>query len=344
MQTQSTSLVPTKFDLREEGTIAQIAEVIMTRQTDRVDATVSNYETRDVIFDAIDVLSIVPERLTKRICHKTGRVLSTYTHDELRKMIAVMGDTRTCTTLDRAWSTHTDECWLVTDSQALERLQTYDPLGFSVYCINQLFFFYFKPWRQTYTGFSTKTAPNQLNYRWHDWQAHNAWVAVLAETRAVLETRTVIEIVTLNEQMKTFLRFVNMIHAGTKMHFTTTNPVEAVRNPAQLGQDLILNIISILREERGKGKLKAFLTYDDIINLQLTYGGNSNFRGMNRHKSSELDSHLIAVIHDIQDAFLPSDQKIFETSQTKLRAYIEMEERKKKQARNVHTSEGFFEL
>jgi len=79
----------------------------------------------------------LPEFLTHRICHKSGKLINKYDYCELVTCLAAIGFERTIVVLSKQAIHHTAPEWLYTDPIGLEQLSVADPIGYYIFCLTK---------------------------------------------------------------------------------------------------------------------------------------------------------------------------------------------------------------
>jgi hypothetical protein len=82
-------------------------------------------------------VKLIPEFLTSKICHKSGKFLGHYDDVTLATYIANIGFERTVVVLSKMAIHYVSPDWLYTDAQGLEDLSVADPVGYYIYCLTK---------------------------------------------------------------------------------------------------------------------------------------------------------------------------------------------------------------
>ena len=317
------------FDTRTE--LNEIADIIAYVDQTTLNDRSTQFENNNKFASLIDgAFAAQDDWEFKRICGKTGCEIGKITNEEYFELERIHGTEKAMRLIRFMQRQYISPLWLVTDSDALDNLSIYDPIGYFVYASSKIL-----PVNQGLV----KVSPTQ------DIEA--AQLAVLREKHALwsnLQTIPKVQIFHANEIMR---RFLAVFLPAKANHLTREifGQFELTNLPSVIDvwiKSVSEAIATILKYEMKRGRIARKLHYDDIIKLKNIYVGNSNFRAQNKlRKRTEMET----ILDQLQD-FIP--RKVGQPQHTlqpsMLKSEIEKATKKKQPTGRIQEHEGAFTL
>jgi hypothetical protein len=246
-------------------------------------------QTEDFVasVDAIDLPQ--NELLLNPRCSKTGQPLQPISIQAFKQLHEICGKERAISVLQKRLIGAVAPHWVYTDDTALTQLAKYDPRGYCVYAINSIVKF-----------------PTVLHMRAQRKSEEEIALATITAKAAFwdyLQTEPLDLIIKINEMARRYLSVVQTQMAYHIVKFERQTLAEVTNNLAAFHDEIKNNLIAVIRYEYKAGRIRSNLTYDDVVNLRLRFGGHSNFRAQNKLKKM---SDTEFVLEQLKE-FLPNE-------------------------------------
>lgn len=290
----------TVFNTREN--LAEIVSLLVNVDNKAVEDRLLLVLETEQITNFIEIEEIKNEINPVVSCTKTGQQVDYWTDDKISRLLQTVGKKRTIEIIKIKSKNQVANNWLFTDHIALTKLSETDPVGYFVYAISAVL-----SEMQHYT--EALTIKNAWNKEWAKNEFHQLLPIVYNQANKI----PLIIIIRINELMRRYLSITQTRAADKHIAFPETRleyVTSSVSYIEEFEQGLQETIANLIKYEIARGKLKRNLTYADVLNLNLSYKGFSNFRLQKKLKSMTEIEHTMWLLRDFMSDMSPTSIEI----------------------------------
>ena len=291
MSNKQSSIQIQQFRIKEH--LAEVVDLLSTMDDDAVTGQLIRIDEL-ARFNTMVQLAELQNELGDAIsiyCSKTGQFIRQWEDQTLIKMSQIHGNEKTSYLLKRISNNHVATHWIYTDGNALEQLALNDPCGYFVYSASLILAPFQKSLENVFDN-------HQLNPEF----LNNKRTCYNHISNAPLEL-----VIQANEMLRRYLSLAQSLKVVRLIAFTKVELNEIAIDESTLTKFIAetkQTIINILNQAAKEGKIKPELSYSDVVQLNLAYGGHSNFRQQRKPKAY---TDLERVMNDL-DEFMPEVQ------------------------------------
>ncbi len=203
-------------------------------------------------------------------CNKTGQIIREFTQDELIKLVKIHGKDRAKSFLARQSITYIAPQWIYTDTDALNNLSKFDPIGYFVYAV-------FLTLPQTRLPAKGSKSFDRTSFRLDSLKQR---IALYQQA----ETFNTHDLIKTNEYLRRYLSIIDTLKARKIVTFPVDTPSTFLKNANDLNDFnncLNKNIREVIKYEYFHGGIQT-ITYDTALSIKTNYAGMAAFRSQKR--------------------------------------------------------------
>ena len=239
-------------------------------------------------------------------CNKTGQPCGNMSMDEFAELIKIHGKDHAKNLMSMRATMQYSVKWIKTDPEALDKLSEIDPWGYFVYAASNMLLL-------------VQTIPSANNQMYISIQndLRDKYKMDILQIKIKLykhiKDKPIELIIQANELMRQYLAFCKTANAMKILvwHNPNLNQVAfSVDNLRVLISDIKNNIKNVLQHEYDNKRIKANLTYENIVRMQIKYEGHSNFRGQSRAKELTQTEQILIQLKDFMPDIKPAKMEV----------------------------------
>ena len=290
----------TIFNTREN--LAEVVSLLVNVDNKAVEDRLLLVLETEQITNFIEIEEIKKEIDTIVYCIKTGQEVDYWTDDKIGRLLQTIGKKRAIEVIKIKSKNQVANNWLFTDHIALNKLSETDPVGYFVYSINAVL-----------CEMQHFTEALNIKNSWNKQWAKNELYELLPIVYNQANKIPLIIIIRINELMRRYLSITQTRAAHKHLAFPETRMeyvTSSVSYIEEFEQGLQTTIANLIKYEVARGKLKRNLTYHDVLNLNLSYKGFSNFRLQKKLNSMTEIEYTMWLLRDFMSDMSPTSVEI----------------------------------
>ena len=220
-------------------------------------------------------------------CNKTGQLIREFNQDELIQLVKIHGEKRAKSYLARQSITYISPHWIYTDTEALNNLSLFDPIGYFVYAV-------FLTLPQTRLPEKGSKSFDMAPYKIEELQQR---IALYNQAK----TFNTHDLIKTNEYLRRYLSIIDTLKARKIISFTTGTPASFLKNSNDLNNFndcLNDNIRAVIKHEYFNGGIQT-ITYDLALTIKTNYSGMAAFRSQKRLVAMTSVDEILLNMKDI---------------------------------------------
>lgn len=228
-------------------------------------------------------------------CCKTGQQIDYWSNDRIGQLIQTVGSNRAIEVIKIQSRNRIADQWLFTDGKALDKLSDNDPIGYFVYSLSKVLL-EFQPFVEKLLTRESNIAKDKII---------ELKIIVYRQANKI----PLIVIIRINELMRRYLSIIQSRAAYKHLAFPETRMEYVTHSISDLEafeQGLQITLSNLIKYEFARGKLKPNLTYQEVMDLKLSYKGYSNFRHQKKMASMTEIEHTMYLLKDFMADMTPT--------------------------------------
>lgn len=290
MQSANRNFVSKEVTLTIRENLAEVISLLVNVDNKAIeDKLLLTIETNQLI-NFIEIEEIKKEINPIIYCSKTGQEIDYWTDEKISQLIQTIGKTRTIEIIKFKSKNQVSNSWIYSDGNALNKLSETDPVGYFVYAISKVLI-EFQPFSETLT------IKNSWNKEWAENERDKLLPIVYNSTNKI----PLIIIIRINELMRRYLSLIQSKSAYKHLAFPETRMeyiTSSITYLEEFERGLQITISNLIKYEFSRGHLKTNLSYQDVMDLKITYKGYSNFRRQKKLASMTEIEHTMYLLRD----------------------------------------------
>ncbi len=302
MQSVNQSVTTSNKTLNTRKNLGEIISLLVNVDNKAIEDKLLLVLETDQLTSLIEIEEIKKEINPIVSCAKTGQQLDYWTDDKIGQLTQSIGKKRAIEIIELKSKDQIASNWLFTDHIALEKLSETDPVGYFVYAISKVLI-EFQPFTEAIT------VKNSWNKDW----AKNEKAKLLSIVYNSANKIPLITIIRINELMRRYLSitqsrtaYKHLAFSETRMEYITSS----ISYIEEFEQNLQTTISNLIKFEFLRGKLKPNLSYQDVMDLKLSYKGFSNFRYQKKLNSMSEIEHTMWLLREFMPNLSPVSVQI----------------------------------
>ncbi len=298
MQSANRNFVSRETTLNTRENISEVISLLVNIDTKAIeDKLLLSLET-DQLTNFVEIEDIKEKIDPVVSCSKTGQQVDYWTDGKIGQLLQTIGKEQTIKIIKLKSANQVANHWLFTDHMALTKLSETDPVGYFVFAINAVL----REMQYHATALSIKNS-------WNKDEAKDELHKLLQIAYNQANKIPLIVIIRVNELMRRYLSITQTRAAQKHLAFKETR-IEyvtcSVSHIEEFEQGLQTTIANLIRFEVTRGKLKRNLSYQDVLDLKLSYKGFSNFRLQKKLKGMTEIEHTMYLLRDFMTDMSPT--------------------------------------
>lgn len=228
-------------------------------------------------------------------CCKTGQQIDYWSDDRIGQLIQTVGKIRAIEIMKIQSHNRVADHWLFTDGKALDQLSDNDPVGYFVYSLTKVLI-EFQPFVEHLNTRNSQIAKDKIT---------ELKIIVYKQANKI----PLIVLIRVNELMRRYLSIIQSRAAYKHLAFPETRMeyiTDSVSSLEDFEQGMQKTLGNLIRYEYSRGKLKPNLTYQEVMDLKLSYKGWSNFRNQKKMASMTEIEHTMYLLKDFMQDLTPT--------------------------------------
>lgn len=285
--------------LNTRDNLSEVISLIVNIDDKAIDERLTVISDNQDFSNNLDAAAIIDVIDYNVYCSKTGQVISRWTEQEISLLIGQVGKKRAQQIINIKSVNQIAPQWLFTDDIALNKLAESDPIGYFVHALTAVLI-EFQSFAQEFQSRDSTEARLKMT----------ALKAVVYRQASLLPLNAIVRV---NELMRRYLSIIQSTAAYKFLAFVDTRMeyiAHSIPDLEQFEQGIQETIGNILQFETKRNRIKATLTYQEVMDLKLRYKGHSNFRNQKKLNSMTETEHVAYLLKDFMTDLTPTQLQI----------------------------------